>query len=309
MTLIQQIQKAALDPSVEVPDLLRQCKVLAVRLKHTEFGSWLSNELNGYPKKDGIPDYRQIGVQSRGDFRGDFGSGLKNAPLPTSLLPAHIRKMATSHTFAEPVSALCERLMQEKGDFQAPWPADIVGFCQHNVPMISDMTLLHAWKVITRSQVRGILDTIRTRTLDFVLAIEEEAPGAGDVAPGSPPAVPIEKVTNLYYTHIQNHGTVGALGLNARVSGGVSFSSGLDVEQRTQIEGLLSELRTQIATLQAVAREDATEALTKVESELASAAPDASRIDRYLSLLANLATIAAPTAEMLKELIIRLLHR
>jgi hypothetical protein len=55
MTLLRDIQEAALDSKVNLADLLRKCKVLAARLKHEEFATWVDWELNGYPERKMLP--------------------------------------------------------------------------------------------------------------------------------------------------------------------------------------------------------------------------------------------------------------
>ena len=74
MSLLREIQDAAVNSEVELATLLRKCKVLAARLGNGEFKSWVDNELDGYKSPDGLPDYRVLTVNSKGHFAGAFGS-------------------------------------------------------------------------------------------------------------------------------------------------------------------------------------------------------------------------------------------
>jgi hypothetical protein len=53
MTLLGELQQAAIDSSVPLANLLRKCKVLAARPTHKDFSKWIDHELNGYLPKRG----------------------------------------------------------------------------------------------------------------------------------------------------------------------------------------------------------------------------------------------------------------
>jgi len=55
MTLLRDIQEAAVDSTVNLTDLLRKCRVLAARLKHHEFATWVDREVNGYRDRKMLP--------------------------------------------------------------------------------------------------------------------------------------------------------------------------------------------------------------------------------------------------------------
>ena len=82
MSLLREIQNDAVNSNVKISDLLRKCKILAVRLGSTEFQSWINKELNGYSSEDELPEYRIIEVNSKGNFAGAFGASLTNIDIP-----------------------------------------------------------------------------------------------------------------------------------------------------------------------------------------------------------------------------------
>ena len=134
MSLLRDIQDAALDSKVNLPDLLRKCKVLAVRLGNEDFKRWVDNELNGYRNNGDLPDYRILNVESKGHFSGYFGSGLRNAPIPTGCLPEDFKDLASKHYYMEPISALVEIVSNSAShSFQSPWPADIVAIIGNQI--------------------------------------------------------------------------------------------------------------------------------------------------------------------------------
>src|SRR5262245_16715118 len=58
--LVEEIQKAAVDPDVAVSTLLRRVKLAAVKLKLDMVQDWVELELNGYPNKASLPEYRKV---------------------------------------------------------------------------------------------------------------------------------------------------------------------------------------------------------------------------------------------------------
>src|SRR5205807_255706 len=64
---------------------------------------------------------------------------------------------------------------------------------------IRGYTLLSAHMEIPRNAVVGVLDSVRNKALKFAIEIEEQAPTAGDAAPGTKP-VPEERVSQIFTT-------------------------------------------------------------------------------------------------------------
>lgn len=209
MSLLRDIQSAALDSKVHLPDLLRKCKVLAARLGNEDFKRWVDCELNGYGAQENLPGYRSFRVESCGHFSGYAGSGLKNAPIPPSCLPEQFRENVGTYSSREPISALADLVSRgDSGTFRVSWPTDLVRLVGQDI--YEYMNCLSAWQVVPRGGVVGILDTVRTRILNFVLEIESEAPDAGEAAPGVHP-VPQERVNQVFHTQIfGNVGNVAA---------------------------------------------------------------------------------------------------
>lgn len=310
MSLLREIQKAALDSSVNLPDLLRKCKVLAARLKHREFADWIGRELNGYSRDDDLPAYRQVKVQSFGDFAGPFGSSMKNAPIPIALVPAEFRHLAQEQNFDEPVASLYEVVSQSKATSQTnlhgKWPGDMIAYMQHRAQMYEHMVLVDAWRLIPASTINGILDTVRTRILDFALAIEEEDPAAGDVAPGADPPIEKERVNTIYHTVINGgQAMIGTRG-HSTLKGNVSIGSVAE-KDKSKLNSLLPKLRQETEAIENAAdRDEATDALAKVEQQLAHANSDPVRLKKYVELYAAIVATISPTLHTFQDILSRI---
>ena len=200
MSLLRQIQDAAIDSSVDLPTLLRKCKVLAARLGNEDFKQWINNELVGYDCKEDLPAYRVLNVNSKGNFSGAFGSGLRNADIPLTCIPKEFREKLGHCYMMSPVAAIASLVKNDStGTLQEPWNPDVVAyFCQK---IYEHMACMQAWKVIPASSLVAALDSVRTRILNFVLEIEAQNPAAGEAMINEKP-VPQEAVQHIFNTYI-----------------------------------------------------------------------------------------------------------
>ena len=87
MSLLEDIQNAAVDSKSDLGTLLRKCKLLAARLGSKPLEDWLLWESNGYPDDIPVPDYRIWRLEVKGHFYGAFGAAFQNAPIPHLCLP------------------------------------------------------------------------------------------------------------------------------------------------------------------------------------------------------------------------------
>ena len=91
MTVLEEIQAAAVDGKTDLGTILRKCKLLASRLGSQPLEDWLLWESNGYPDDVPVPDYRKWPLQLKGYFAGYFGARITNAPIPWLSLPEKVR--------------------------------------------------------------------------------------------------------------------------------------------------------------------------------------------------------------------------
>jgi len=59
-SLVEELQRNALDGTVSVSDLLRKSLVVATKLNLEAFRTWVEHELNGYRNARQVPDYRKV---------------------------------------------------------------------------------------------------------------------------------------------------------------------------------------------------------------------------------------------------------
>lgn len=209
MGLLQEIRDGAVDSRTDIATVLRKCLILAEKLGHDGFKQWVERELNGYGPKDKLPPYRTLHVESLGHFTGAFGMQVRNQPIPPSGIPEKLRELVTTLPVVDGIAGLAS-LIEGKEDLEAPWPADLVALVAREFYQ-GRMVLVQAWRVVPRSLIVGIIDTVRNRILNFVLEIEKQDPQAGEVGLGAKP-IPEERVAQIFNTYMMGAATAVAIG-------------------------------------------------------------------------------------------------
>src|SRR5437867_11120132 len=180
MSILEQIQDAGISKDQAIADLLRRCKVLAVRLGSQELNHWVDRELNGYAPEDSLPDYRVAKVQSRASLVGLFGRQATNIPLPLSAVPKEFRYLVEEAQLNEPIGAYEDLLRTggKEGVYQIPWPADLIRIISTTIYEV--MNIVTAWQQIPRGMIVGLVDSVRNRVLGFALELEKIAPSSDE---------------------------------------------------------------------------------------------------------------------------------
>ena len=214
---------------MDIATLLRKCNVLAVRLGNADFRQWVDNELNGDSEVAALPAYRVVVAESFGHFWGPYGSSYENVLIPPITMPEKAREILTHMHFMQPVSAYLAA--GDGGMLRQNWPADLVAIAGQKI--YQGMTCMAAWKQVPATHVAALLDTLRTRVLNFCLEIEAEAPDAGEAPPGQP-LVPQERVSQVFNMVINGN-------VHNASSGGTNVAQSAAITQGAS-EDLLNKL-------------------------------------------------------------------
>lgn len=209
MSLINEIKSELTSQTVPIADTLRKAKILASQIKLEEFKQWLKYELDGYPNKQSLPEYRKMMAHNIGTFSGPFNSMARNVPIPTANLPESVKEFAERMAFFDGVGEL-EAMLKVKGDrLERRWPAEAIILARDRVTLSGGMVLVDASQPIGKHMIAGIIDSVKNRLLDFVLAIEESNIDIGQK--GLPPAER-DKIRNMFNFNIYGSSNVVAAG-------------------------------------------------------------------------------------------------
>jgi hypothetical protein len=89
--LVLQLQEDLVTGNVKLEQLLRLAKLIAGKLQIGPLERWIEYEIAGYPRKEGLPDYRIVSgghLEVLNPYRGWIpvsGSGRKAVPMQSSI--------------------------------------------------------------------------------------------------------------------------------------------------------------------------------------------------------------------------------
>ena len=232
MSLLNQIQDDLTSPSSNLSDILRRAKVLASKLKSSELRTWVKLESEGYESREDLPDYRQVYLGLLGTYKGPYGSGINNAPIPLMNLPEDVKEWATKFEIYDNVATLEEMLRKSKDSFQFYNPPELTKLIEHHIGRQPPLVLVETFKTVPRYTLTGVVDNIKNRLLDFVLELQEQG-----VNPDEPNSTATDE--DLVRGAVVNH----IYGNNNTVAIGDQISQKVSLVQRGDINSLIEQLR------------------------------------------------------------------
>lgn len=277
--LILELQADALDGSVRVSDLLRKALVISKKLGINEIEQWITNELNGYPNREGIPDYREIcgAIKVWNPYHGwqplNFGDAKMGEDLSKSKIGQPVGEL----------DALNEKGVN--GNMHIP-------FSQHvtNSLMKAMSVPLQPTLHVPHTAVIGILDAVRNNILQWALELEQKGVIGEGMSFSKEEKSAASQVT---YQVTNNIGSMTNSQLQQHSTGASQvFTQTLDV---AALEGLIGELNTAFSQL---AMSDLTRAeyvaeIQTLKSQVASPKPKTSIISESLKSVRTILESAA----------------
>lgn len=251
VTLLDDIIDASTDSSVSVADLLRKVQIVAHRLGAADLVTWAKQELAGYDDDATLPSYRVLHTNVIGTFTGPMQS-IQRLPL-TVKLPS-IESWWDMHMH-QPIVEL-QALSESEGDRDPTreWPAFIVKeYEDSGVFRLQFHGLFSAHNLITRQSLKGVLDVIRSKALEFALELQTADPDAGSVGGPTITSEPelagvVYNVTNNIYGDGVNIATGSQITQKSRVKKGdadalrrEAFALGLPEEAVEEFVQIISE--------------------------------------------------------------------
>jgi hypothetical protein len=135
-----------------------------------------------------------------GHFTGYGGARIENAQVPLTEIPPNWRDSLTSIQFREGVTAIAAILDGNNDSMRVPWPVEAARrIGQGNI--YDGHFLMQAVQIVNHSSIRGLLDQVRNRVLNFVLELESRDPEAGEAVANSA-KVPSDEVRSIFYQTI-----------------------------------------------------------------------------------------------------------
>jgi len=216
---------------------------------------WVKHESEGYPKDVEVPPYRIVGMSYKGTFSGPFGSGIKNAPIPTYLVEKHAGEGWTKYEVGESIDGVEEllKMSAERGALGID-ASNLILLLQGKV--YEDYACNDISASISRTAIAEIQQSVRSRILELTLELEKSIPAAALVSFGGPQNTETnpEKVQQISQQIIYGNVTTAVAG-----SSGTQIAVGIGVRDNNSFIDYLVE--------SGIPRDDASELAEIVQSE------------------------------------------
>lgn len=238
MTLLEEIVEGASGKVMDLPTLLRRCKVLAARLGSKPAEQWLEWELDGYPEDVAVPPYRMLAMQLQGDFIGEFHRA-ENFVIPLGLVPKDIRQGLDRIEYRRSVSTI-EHLLgsAEGGGGNGSVHVSMGNLALHlHRKIFPDMQCTGAWGVIGTASLVEILNAARNRVLNMSLALWKEMPDAGTASAKASQEVAMQ-ATQIINNYISGPANVVGTAHNSSVVLNVTQGDFASVRQALESDGV-----------------------------------------------------------------------
>lgn len=174
--LIDDIIGALSDNSADLADTLLKTKVLLHQIGKKELAEWVNHELGGYPIGTDLPPYRVMRTEIRANV-SNAAWRHSNTSLPLSHMESQDRERLERVDYRESLASVATLLTGEAHTLSASVPMELYGMLGQQ--LTGGYRVEKAWKMISRGAVANIQTSVRSRLLDFVLALKDEI---GDVS-------------------------------------------------------------------------------------------------------------------------------
>ncbi|NLN26479.1 MAG: hypothetical protein GX163_12710 [Bacteroidetes bacterium] len=297
---IDKIIEDLVNPNIKLSDTLLKVQVLSFKIENATLKNWAEGEINGYVGKD-KPEYRRIpsaimgNLIQDGGFRGIWTK--KNTLLPVEYLESRVRDRLMSIKMDSSVAEL-ERMIESKGSYQVYLPHII---CQEFSKIMSPWHVDSAWQKISLNSIEGILSTIKSTLLNFLLELNKEF-GDNDNLSIMKKKEEINKIFNKTIGNISGEHINITLGNstaqtinsgdNSITNVAVGENLNQQIEIKTEIEDFLKILKGNIDKLDLPLdeKEDILNEITRVESQLNRENPKINIVEAALNTINGILT-------------------
>jgi AbiTii len=276
LSLIEQIQRDAIDPKIAVRDLLRKVKLAAAKLKLGQVEKLVDHELKGCSDGE-IPAYRQV-----------TGIPIVQTPYHGEQ-PLRLSKeteFLNSFNVGDPVAALEHNIAANTGTYFRPYPPSIVAA----LSKANQGDITQAGLKFSSAAMVKIVDTVRTLVLEWANQLEK----AGVTGEGL--RFTEEEKSNAAgaSTTVFNIGSIGSMTGNlgvANTSGNITTSP-ISIDR---VRTLVTQLGTHSDALvsEGVDRADLDQLRQKLERELTKPEPDQTLLSQLLREVSDKLKVAA----------------
>ena len=200
MELLNDIRADLVNESARIVNTLRKARVLAYEVQSPELRQWVISELDGYSDFEKVPDYRRIALPVFGTFNGPGGARMRDVLITTSGLPVELKEVSDILIVPDGVAVIEGLLESGEEALTRMLLPEITQILRRTQTMSGGMILFESYQKVPRGNLLGVLDSVKTRLLDFVLDLQERTVTSEGVRSGEiPPEVVREAAIYNFY--------------------------------------------------------------------------------------------------------------
>lgn len=171
MKLLNDIIEALSSQDSSLTDALLKTKVLLHKIGHKELIEWVNNEINGYPDKIEVPEYRILPANVLANF-ANMGYQVNSHPIPLDHLKKAQKELLEKVHLNQSLAVLEKLCIDNDSSLQFPIPMEFNGILGKS--LANGFEIQRAWKLIGIADVSQILVQVRSRLLDFMLELQSQ---------------------------------------------------------------------------------------------------------------------------------------
>lgn len=174
MKLLNEIIEMLSSENAKLSEALLKTKVLLHKIGHKELVDWVNHELNGYPNRDEVPQYRIVRAQvlvNASNIAYQFNAH----PIPLGHLDREYRESLQQFRLDQSLAVLEKLAENPKAHLTAPIPMEANALLGKG--LVDGVVIQQAWCQFGAADVAQVLIQVRSRLLDFVLELSEQLTG------------------------------------------------------------------------------------------------------------------------------------
>lgn len=305
---IDKVIEDLVDPTAKLSDTLLKVQVLAFKIENTQLKDWVNLELNGYVGKV-PPDYRKIPTAVQGNLIQNAGfQGVwtkNNVSLPVEYLDSKYWDVLMTIKMDSSVSEL-EKMVADEGSFQVNIPH---AMAQEFTKIMKPWHVDSAWQKISNNSIEGILSTIKSTLLNFLLELNKEF-GDNDNLSIMKKKDEVESIFDKTIGTIKSENVNISIGnkssqavnygenASVNVGAGDSINQTINSDIKTDVKEFIELLRENIdkLNLDSEEKEDIINEITRVDTQIIRESPKMTIINGALSTINGILTGIAANA-------------
>lgn len=260
--LVLELQRDALNPDIQISNLLRKSITISKKLSIAEIENWINKELNGYIAGDEAPQYRVL-----------YGEVKTFNPYNNYWMPVVFPTSELANIFSEmpinlPIIEIEKFAYGEGQELQCSFATDI----EISLMKIMGTKQFKPHLIIGKTKFIGILDAVRNKILDWALELEQQ----GILGAGMSFSPEEKKLAHQTTYQITNH--IGNMH-NSQIqqdSAGATQSLTITETNTNELTNFVEELKQALANFQLAQDKivDLQEAIAMLEIQANSAKPN-----------------------------------